>query len=548
MTPIRRRATDFHAALILANVLFFTSLYLLPWDGHYGIHTDSAQYLYPMIGFLKQDARLIGNVPCLSLWGYKIPLKTVFYHGPYESWLSLPFLIPWGPSIAAVIIRDMFFGLINVVAAYLVAWALYKDQLTAFLAGLLMASSAELLFAARGAGVRSAISILGMEMLALYYLKRWHETGKTAPLLAAAALLGLGAWTRDWFWGVLLAYGLCGALFFPVLKPRSLELIKTRPRTLAGAAFIFTIMGAPMLLGEAMDRFAGLRSIFQAQVDSMALHAPPYRRILDSAVDMLAGVNGVVNFTYPIPRGGFLFPMLAVCAFSVVAMALARRAVGGGRIPRPLLLAPAFIIFYFPLNFLCPTGFKDDHLYPLLPFVYLLVASAPLFWKAGAARRLAQVFFVPLIFFSACQNAELVNRVGGEVRKTGGLGSNSSSAVNDAAFWLMERGIKRPLVPTCANTAVWDTLSFLGEGRLFPEHFPCPGAIHSQENQWPSARERAAMFSARSPRYLLVPSYPPRSNPYPRLEQVLRSWGRKPRLSRIFPGKDGTPEFAIYRI
>ncbi len=40
-----RRAPLSRIIPILLGVLVFTSLDLLPWDGHYGIHTDSAQYL-----------------------------------------------------------------------------------------------------------------------------------------------------------------------------------------------------------------------------------------------------------------------------------------------------------------------------------------------------------------------------------------------------------------------------------------------------------------------------------------------------------------------
>jgi len=517
----------------------FAALHLVSRSAH-SLHPDAADMLYPMLGMLRHEPSLLRGVVCLRLWGLDLPLMFHPYHGPYEGYLSLPFLLAFGPTAWAAYARSTFFGMLSVAGVYLLALRLHRDRGAAALAAALWACSSGFVLASRF-GINAGTSVVPMCLWAYWSFLRWLEDAERRWLLAACALLGLACGTRAWCFGLFLS---AAATAWPARAALRRAWTRSRggPVLALQCAAAFGIWFVPMLAGNAMSDWWTAR-FFQS--GRGLLSSFDWRAAL---LDRAEGVLGLLDGTRWIglftedrhSPAGTPMPLLVAVSVAVTLGIAARRRRGEPAPMRHLLPLAAFAGFFAAALF-SPTNRIPNHFYPVLPFLYIAVAALPLLFRTGPSRRKAWAAVLLASLVCAGSDLRVLRWFWTEVERSGGRGSETALAVEDLSRWLAETGRERPLVASAENFA--GTILYLTSGKVVPAStYWGPDPERPMDPAWweTAVQRRGAV--------LLFDMDPPAQAPsLDYMRQAAKRHGLRLERLAVFPRRDGKTVFEAYR-
>ncbi len=546
---------------VCAAVGWFLARFLRGWSAQRVPHPDAAAMLVPMLGLLRQNPVLLSRAVTADVFGLRLPLMFNAYHGPYEGYLSLPFLILLGNTMRAIVARDAFFGALTVFAVYRCARSLFGSRPAAFAAAMLLSGSAWFVLACRF-GIFDGLCVVPMGLLALADLVEWREEGKAGPLLRVAAWLGLGCATRLWFCAVPLAVAVAGALLWRPAAEPLWAAGRRRPGLLAGCLAVFLVWWLPFWLANSGGGWYSLRILAQrgrgnlAAASWMSVAARQARarwwqiKNLDTGwswCELLTGSDlGVTQPPFGIPTF-LLFSCVVLAVSGALSLRLERS--DGWALRRVGLLVIVFLVDVL-LSALSPTDALPHHLYPVFPLLYVLAAASPLCFSAPRARRLAWLAVGAVFLASSVQSAVILGRARRGLESTGGIGVESSSAVRDMARWLERRAQDRPVIMSERDFA--DNLLYFSAGRLNPIRFSWDeGARRFADPQAVSER----LASGRNDIYLFAYCHQPCPFPdqigqdtLPAFERLVSGAGASARRLRSFKSRDGQVVFEAYSV
>ncbi len=553
-SPTRLKLSLWDVVLPSLGAGVFLVLMLRGWSGHDSLHPDDAEFLAPAWGFLTQNADLLANAVWRESMGFKIPYMVHRYHGPYEIYLSLPFLFVWKNTTMAAFARSAFFGVLAAAGVYALARRLYQERLSAFFACLLWASSVDSILGARF-GILCGTSVICMGLFALERLLKWLEEDDAAALLTACALLGLGLFTRTWFIAMIVACAGCAVVRRQAVAAAWARTREGRPALAFLCAGAFLIWGAPALIGNMLDGWNTV-TFFAERLGLGGRTEPPPSAALGLGRTLglrLDGLIEVLNNGFPTatllgssrpPVLVWQMPLLALAAVLVHSLHALLRRRGSSQPVAGAELALLLIAFYFPLTVLSPTNLCANHLYPALPLIYIAIAGLPLLARRRhRAAAWAALFAVGAVVTAA--NVRHLAWIRGHVSLTGGAGMESSRTIHDLTRWLLERGIRRPYV--ISNGAVASTLAYLSGGEVLVDRSYWHWGIDRASPQEPERlRARLAETTVQAPRHFIVASGAHMGTPS--FVEFARRSGKSPRLMQRFSDGLGVPVYEVYEV
>lgn len=532
-------------------VVVFEIFFFAPFRAWNGIHPDDAMLLLPMLGLITQHPSLLWRYVTASIAGIQIPVAIHDHHGPWDAYLSLPFLLLWGNTARADIFRNAFFGGFDVLAVFVLARRLYRNVAPAFAAALLWGTFASFVVFAR-TGLFTASSIVGMGLLALADFVKWHDESDSRALVKGFAWLGLGLWTRTWFAGMILVDAFLAVVFHrDILKTIRRDRWRgwRLPAACAGA---FGVWALPTLVSQAINgwemfkpvinavfsspAYATKISLFQKlRLDAEILTATLEGRIADFSPWYFLGLHSPPERLWP--QATAMILLASAAGTLLAALGSLRRK---DSIKRSSL-ATAVFTGYAGLAFISPVIFLPDYWLPALPFLFISAAALPWQtsnrrWRPFLAGLLA--LFCGLWMF---QNGRLLAWAGDRIAATGGVGVETSGALRDLTAWLLKRGISRPLVASRGDLT-WN-LEYWSAGDIDPDDYRWGGESFPRD----SKETRAVLRRGRG-RYLVAWVDRPEMDIRSSLRDLARSAGRHLELVAQFFRKDGAAIFEVYRI
>ncbi|MFI5349835.1 MAG: glycosyltransferase family 39 protein [Elusimicrobiota bacterium] len=522
-----------------AVAAIFLALHM-PGASSHAIHPDESDLLYPMLGLLRQNADLLRHCVVIHIGSFFFPVMIHTYHGPYEGYLSLPFLVLFGNTSRAVFYRAAFFDALSTGLIYWAARALFKDRLAALLAGFLWATSGFAL--ASDFGLFWGTSVIGMVMLSVVSAADWFETGRPGAFVAASAWLGLACAARTWTVALPLAVLLAAIPFRRELRR---PLGSLSPRRLAAAAGAFLVFFAPSLIGNALSNWSTLRffatpGAAPAMPFSEAL-ATVWRGLWDLLRAQTDRFPLIGNDRVPDALLGTIVAWGFLLAAALVLAEALRRRVAGGPLPKRHLFLLGVFAVYVLLSALSPTNKNANHLYPVLPFLYMNLAAFPLIFARVHLRRAAWALVFSFAAYSAAHNLRVIRWYQAAARAKGGSGPESSSAILDLSAWLTREKIRNPVVASLINVS--GSLLYFGGGEIVPED-----TSWGQNPAAPVDRGRWIQTVCAEDRTFIVTVDPlPERSTAPALAAIARACGKPFVKSRDFLSRDGRVVFAAYR-
>jgi len=553
------------AALIAAAVGAFLALFLPGWQAHQAPHPDDARILAPSWGFLTQNAVLLRRSVTVSLFGLRVPLMLCTEHGPYEGYISLPFLALWRNTARAIDCRNAFFGSLTVASLYYCARRLFDGRSAAFVAALLLARSAWFILACRF-GLFTGVSVMAFGLLALGDFLHWSRGRDPWALLRALAWTGLGCCTDDWFWGTAAGFLACAVVFRGQVRAAWAGSRARAPWLSWACPAAFLIWAVPPVLGNALGGWFTFR-FFWSRLHGGGAFAAGWSdwagRFAERGGELALIPTGFefdrVLAGHPWPAtvsrrllwapsrilGLAVLAELAIliCAWSSWAP---RIRAGAKRLRLLLLIAAA----HWLLSVFGPTAPLSQHLYPIMPLLYLGAAALPCVFPGGKARRAAWAIPAALLAASVLQSSAVLADARRGLDQTGGCGVESSSSVVDLARWLEARPQEHPVALTFRDFS--SNLLYFTGGRVDPV-----GAAWDPESGAFADPDGLSKIAHRDPRALFLVAHCHEPCVYddeagkdalPAFRELVRRWGGTLELAAAFPTRDGQPAFEAYRV
>ena len=482
------------------------------------------------------------------------------YVGPYEGYVSLPFLIVWRNTMRALVYRNAFFGSLAVAALYRLARRLFALRSVALMAALLLANAAWFVAACRF-GVFNSVVAMAIGLLAFADFSEWLDDENHWAAVRAFAWLGLGSCTSACFWGILSGLAVC-ALVYRGRVSAAWERARSKRRgfTIFCAAS-FLIWTVPMLIANMTGwmTVGFFLSCFQRHgPDSLfngaALASRFWGRLwqlrgIETASDwigILAGrPSGVAN-----PILGAPTALIAgVLALEAVAsyFSESRRA---NKILAVLLL---IIATYVIMSLFSPDDFLTSHLYLIMPLFYLCAAALPCYLPGPKGRPLAWLLTTALLIASAIQSRAVLDDLRRGLEQTAGVGVESSSAVLDLTEWLKNRPSEKPVLLEWRNFA--NNVLYFGGGVVDPISIGWDEASRDFFPNSPNSDVLADILHAQ-PTALFIAAYchapcapdAQGKSVLPAFREHVRKMGRKASLVKSFLSRDGQVVFEAYHV
>ncbi|MBW2419506.1 MAG: hypothetical protein JRH19_13225, partial [Deltaproteobacteria bacterium] len=252
-----------------------------------------------------------------------------------------------------------------------------------------------------------------------------------AAVLAGAAALGLGVYSRADFVLILAATGAALALCW---RDALLRTLRESRRLLLAALAVFVLAASPMLL--ALTALLSTSSAM-AERGSIDYRARVFWSVLDgSYFHRLMELGGRFEAIFEVPAPATLFgPAVIVSAAALGALALSRRP---GRGAGTLAFLPILCVLLAGAMVGLPGAVRAHHMLNLHPFVHMLVAAAALAlwqhaWKSGRGRVAARSGIAASLALLVLSNVSVVARTEALVNQSGGRGRWSDALSRFAA-------------------------------------------------------------------------------------------------------------------
>ncbi|WP_169239290.1 glycosyltransferase family 39 protein [Candidatus Roseilinea sp. NK_OTU-006] len=397
----------------------------------------------------------------IRVFGQPMPIMMLHYIGPTSIYTSLAGFALFGISVESLRLTQTLIGLLTLILTWALARVWFDDRVAAL--AVVLAATAPVFVWWHRAGAFFSSPLLPIALSIILLLTSWQRTQRTAPLVAACFLFGLGCATKLLFAWVLGPIALTA--FIGLGARETITRLRTiSPATLAGCAAACMLGLTPFVIHNVpgLDSF---RFIAQNALRSR-LYGHDNLDILNNtafqATQLFRLVGGDTlefNAPAPLPLAG----VVLVASLIYTAIWLWRNRGGNAptRLPRLFLLLSVVVIT--PLATFSVTAIGGRHLFILMPLVILLIAGAladglrtgmPRWVRAAtAAATLA------LVLNGLMGNLALLRFF----EQTGGRGL-WSDALNRTAVWLESGFAGRPIV--AMDWGFERSIALLTEGRV----------------------------------------------------------------------------------
>lgn len=505
-----------------------------------GLGVDGPWLGFEAWEFWRGVLRLLARPSARALWAVPAPLIWYYKHGAGEVYVTLPFLWLFGPTHAALLARDGFFGAAAVAATYALGLRLYRDRAAAAGAALLLASwPAFVTFSVRGtcAGVAEVAFCAGGSWLLLCFL----DEGRPAAALSGAALLGLALACRTTVAAYLAGLAVCAALNRGAVE-RALPRERARAaRLAAGCALALLAFSVPYAVAAVRDpqHVAGmwLERLDEREdggrnscvLQDLGVRLEQLGRLADGTASL--GVFARRPDRYRV--GGW--PLLALALLSAAGLALRRRL--AGRRSAPVVVGAV----YLALSAFSPSALRAMHLLPILPLLCLAVCG--LAAQAPPGRRRAALAVLGLLTaYRTAGAAGFSWRLQSELARTGGATARVSVVEKAVWEWFSARPGTRAVVLVGGPGGPDRALRLRSRGRLPVEMF--------EEDLIGQPADRDAFRAAvADPSARFVVDLTRVASPAPFYHLRAQAARRRLRLEKeaVLGAPDGDPVFAVYR-
>jgi hypothetical protein len=501
----------------LGLVFLLYGLQTLPQLNLPGLHYDEAVEVLPAMQIIEGQPVTSFRANGLLLGGVKFPLMTQDYIGAINTYASIPFLLLFGHTTAAIRVYSLVIGLLTILLTYCLAAELFDNPATGLLAAALLAVMPSFVFWSRqGVFVTSVTAAIGLG--AAWAWLRWWRTSTFKYALLGAFLFGLGVYAKLLFLWVIAAFFVSSVIlnsnrwlsFFKGDAKMGRSLILKRLPALAAAAGL----GMWPLLAYNLQNAGTFSSIFQnlhtsfygtnnlALIPNTAFRFKQFGEVLSSAQLWYLGAYlsnkwalivfalGIIGTFYISSRHEEPLPNRYLLPFSIVLL---------------IILESIFTV----------SALFHTHFYILLAYPAIATAGAvELFWKKakwpplppqrlpGFLNRLSKSseFCLLLLLLGShfVLELNLTRQYQQSLTQSGGL-SDHSDAIYHLADWL----VAHPPAETIAmDWGVSAQIAYLSGGRINPiETFGYDWKTTGEFNQRliPYIKRQGAVFLWRSP-------------------------------------------------
>ena len=321
----------------------------------------------------------------ITLFGQPVPIMMLHYIGPTSIYTSLIGFAIFGVSVEALRLTQTLIGLLTLSLTWLLARAWFDARVAAI--SVLLVATAPVFVWWHRAGVFFSSPMLPLALGMMLSLTAWWRTRQRAPLVVACSLFGLGCTTKllfVWWLGPIALTALAGL----GAKGALARLRALSPATLIVCAVAFAFGLAPFLIHNIPD-LDSFRFIAQNATRSQLYghnNLDFFNNVRFQAGQLFRMIGGdTLEFSAPAPLPLTGLALVASLAYTGAWLWRHRTGTAPTRLPRLFLLLS--VVAIVPLATFSVTAIGGRHLFTLVPFVMVLMASALADgWHAASAR------------------------------------------------------------------------------------------------------------------------------------------------------------------
>jgi hypothetical protein len=355
----------------------------------------------------------------ITLAGRPFPLFVQTYLGALKSWMLLPALSSFGPSVAVLRATNLFWQLIALLFLMLGAWR-WLGLTTALIAGLLLAFDPTFFFLSVldwGVAVPSFLC----RCACFYFAVRWYQQRKLRDAFLIGLFAGLGFFNKADFAVFLIAVSIAALVCY---RRQLIAAIRGHASAVALACFGFALGGGPMLLkiprmlmltisgphpnapGEFTTKFKTMLSMYDGSHFYRVMNAGG---VFERMYDASAG-----------PKTAIGIALLVACVLFLSLTYLKKVA----RTRAIAFLIVALLLITLGV-FLLPDAVRIHHASLVFPMPQLIIAAlAATAWKISLPLRTIAALLVAIVCLSGLRSIVATQEL---IRQTGGRGRWSES-------------------------------------------------------------------------------------------------------------------------
>jgi hypothetical protein len=361
----------------------------------------------------------MSNVKLYNVFGRPFPLFVQSYYGALKSWLLIPPVAIWGPTLAVLRLTSLAYALVALLF-FVLAVRLWLGLPAAIIAGALLVTDPTCFFL----GLLDwgpAIPPLFCRCAAFYCALAWWRSRKAGYPLLAGFFLGLGLFHKADFAVFLAGAGAAVACFYGM---QLLSVLRARPSLIAlcGLGFVLgawpMIWRLPQIVTSTAPRQVGFGELKEKLQTWAALYDGSY-------IERLMSSGGLFGAMYKNSSNAYslLWLVLAVAMVSLLAICVFPQRSKERRVAGFLLLG--FVLTTVGV-FVTPGAVRIHHAILAYPFPQLIIAAACTFLWQRRSSRLVQrgsqgVILVVLLFLVANQ-IQAIRKTEQLLSETGGRG------------------------------------------------------------------------------------------------------------------------------
>jgi hypothetical protein len=437
----------------------------------------------------------MSNVQLLNVFGRPFPLFVQSYYGALKSWLLIPPVAIWGPTLAVLRLTSLACALVALLF-FVLAVRLWLGLPAAIIAGALFVADPTCFFLSL-LDWGPAIPPLLCRCAAFFFALVWWRTRKAGYLVLASFFLGLGLFHKADFAVFLAGTGVAFACFYGM---QLLSVLRARLSLIAmcGLGFVVgawpIIWRLPQIVTSTAPRQVGFGELKEKLQTWAALYDGSY-------IERLMSSGGLFGDMYKHSSNvhSLLLVVLPMAMVALLVICVFPQRSKEWRVAGFLLLG--FVLTTAGV-FVMPGAVRIHHAVLAYPFPQLIIAAACTFlWQRRSSRiveRGSQVaIFVALLVLLASQ-MQAIRKTEQLLSKTGGRGWWS----NVFDYFCRQNADRVDLTIISLDWGFNEQLAFLTNGPKLLEPFWMFPMF--KEGLPPLPREPQNLYLAHSPEYSLL--------------------------------------------
>jgi hypothetical protein len=437
----------------------------------------------------------MSNVKLYNVFGRPFPLFVQSYYGALKSWLLIPPVAVFGPTLAALRLTSLACALVALLF-FVLGVRLWLGLPAAIVAGALFVTDPNCFFL----GLLDwgpAIPPLLCRCAAFFFALVWWRSRKAVYLLLASFFLGLGLFHKADFGVFLAGIGVAVACFYGTqLWP----VLRARPSLIAmcGLGFLLgswpMIWRLPQMVASALPRQVGPGELKEKLQTWTALYDGSY-------IERLMSSGGLFGEMYKHPSNAhsLLWFVLPIAMVSLLVISILSQRSKERRVAGCLLLG--FVLTTAGI-FVMPGAVRIHHAVLAYPFPQLIIAATCTFlWQrrsSGLVQRGTQVAVLITLLLLLASQIQAIRKTEQVLSETGGRGW-WSNVFDDFCRQYADR---TDLTIISLDWGFNEQLAFLTNG---PKLFEAVWTFTTFKEALPALpRDPQYMYLAHSPEYSLL--------------------------------------------